>query len=128
MNHTHNTILIVEDDRNMAQALALKFRSEGCEPTLSYDGEEATDRLKDRRFDVVLLDILLPSKNGFNVLEELPKTVNSATPVTVLTCLGQEETLSKARSLGARQCFVKSQVQLSDVVQAIKKEIGAQSD
>ncbi len=116
-------ILIVEDDLNIAAALQLKFTNAGFDVRMADNGETALQILRKDRVDAILLDILLPKKNGFEVLQELPSTLNKGVPVEVLTCLGQEENLKKATDLGARHAFVKSQISLSDVVKAVQENL-----
>lgn len=121
---TKKKILIVEDDKYLAKALALKFKTSGFDPTPCYGGQEAIDCLNKDTYDIVLLDILMPGKDGFSVLTEKKGTPNATTPVHVLTALGQEDILDRAKELGARECYVKSKVPISDVVENVKREVG----
>jgi CheY-like chemotaxis protein len=113
-------ILVVEDEEAMAKALMSKLVTSGFIVTLAKNGEEALQNLAKERFDCVLLDILMPVKDGYTVLIEKKQTMNADTKVCVLTCLGQEESLTKAKGLGADICFIKSQTSLHQVVDALK--------
>ena len=101
-------VLVVEDDQNMAKMLKVIFEKEGFLVSTSFDGVEALKALGEEAFDAIILDILMPQKDGFAVLQERGKTKNAVTPVYVMTNLGQEENLSKAKEMGATECFVKS--------------------
>jgi len=120
---TPKKILIVEDDMNLARALRLKFQKHGFDSTACYGGEEAIEMMLKQKFDIVLLDILMPGKDGYVVLAEKAGTMNKTTPVHVLTALGQEENLVKAKELGATRCFVKSKVSINEVVDHIMDEL-----
>lgn len=117
-------ILIVEDDKILADALKLKFSHQGFEVTSCYNGQQAIDLLQEHQYDVVLLDIIMPVKDGFSVLMERKQTKNHQTPITVLTAIGQEEKLEQAKLLGASKCLVKSLVPISQVVEEIKEQVG----
>lgn len=112
-------ILIVEDERSIAQALSLKFTREGYYVTVAYDGVSALEKLHEMHFDGVVLDLLMPQKNGFDVLRERTKTKNSKTPIFVLSAVGAEEEINAAKSLGAAKYFLKSQTTLKEVVQEV---------
>lgn len=116
-------ILIAEDEKPMANALGLKLRSAGFETTLVYDGESAISVLRESQFDLMLLDLVMPKKDGFFVLAELKK-LNIAVPVIVSSNLSQEEDIKRARELGARDYFIKSDTSLSQVVEKVKQALG----
>lgn len=112
-------ILIVEDEAAMSKALLKKLENSGFDVSLAENGEEAMQELKEQMFDWILLDLLMPVKDGFAVLSEKKLTINAGTKVCVLTCMGQEESLQRARDLGADLCFIKSQTSLKEVMEAI---------
>lgn len=113
-------ILIVEDERPIAQALELKLTRSGLETKTVYDGEEAVKILKEEKFDLILLDLILPKRDGFVVLNDM-KELNISTPVIVLTNLSQEEDFKRAKNLGAKDYFVKSDISLSKIVSYINE-------
>lgn len=114
-------ILIVEDERAIAQALSIKFTRQGYAVTISYDGEGAIAKLKDYPFDAVVLDLLMPRKNGFDVLRERTQTVNKQTPVFILSALGAQTDIDAAKNYGVRKYFIKSQTSMKDVVHEISQ-------
>lgn len=119
-------VLLVEDEKDLMKALSLKFTKEGFDVTSCYDGQQAIDMLTKQTFDVVLLDIIMPVKDGFSVLQERANTQNKDTPFCVLTALGQEDHLDKARKLGAKQCYIKSSTTIAAILTNIKTELGMQ--
>lgn len=113
-------ILIVEDEKPIANALVLKLCSAGFETVLVYDGKAAISTLRESSFDLIILDLVLPQKDGFFVLAELKKQKNS-TPVIVSSNLSQEEDIKRAKELGARDYFIKSDTSLAEVVEKVKQ-------
>ncbi len=112
-------ILIAEDEHPIANALSLKLQSAGYETVVVYDGEAAISQIKSDKFDLILLDLMMPKKDGFAVLEELKKA-KITIPIIVSTNLSQEEDKKRALSLGAKDYFVKSDITLSEIVEKIK--------
>jgi DNA-binding response OmpR family regulator len=115
-------ILIVEDDEVILRALYLSFHQGEFTIATATDGETAltmTHRLKP---DLVLLDLVLPKKSGFDYLKEMKADpVLEPIPVIVLSNLGTDENKSKAKGLGALDYFVKSDTDLSVLQQRVKK-------
>jgi len=83
-------LLIVEDDRDTSEGVCEYFRETGYEVSPAYDGAQALEYLGRERFDLVLLDVMLPRLTGLAVLHELRKT--SGVPVIMLTAVGDEYT------------------------------------
>lgn len=111
-------ILIAEDEAAIAKALELKLTHSGFEVQVAGDGEEALALIEDQKFDVILLDLVMPKKDGFGVLEAL-KAKKNLTRVIVLTNLSQEEDLKRAQAMGAKEYFVKSDTPLAEVVKQL---------
>lgn len=115
-------ILIIEDDQFLRLALEKKLKKEGFEVIVANDGEEGLAKLITELPDLVLLDIILPKKTGFNFLEDFRKDPNlKAIPVFVISQLGQPEDVEKGLKLGAIEYFVKAKISLDDLVNKIKK-------
>ena len=112
-------ILIAEDEKPMANALSLKLSSAGFEITLVYDGEAAVTAAKKAPFDLIILDLVMPVKDGFFVLEELKK-LKISTKVIVSSNLSQEEDIKRAKELGASDYFIKSDTSLAEIVDKVK--------
>ncbi|MGA9977411.1 MAG: response regulator transcription factor [Candidatus Sulfotelmatobacter sp.] len=95
-------VLVVEDEEHLAQGLRFNLEAEGYSAEVVGDGETATDRLlgKNENFDAVVLDIMLPGKDGFSVVSEL-RAARNYVPVLMLTARGRPEDVLKGFASGA---------------------------
>jgi CheY-like chemotaxis protein len=118
-------ILIAEDDEALQSAMASKFQAAGYETVLCKDGVECLEILNTQDIDAIMLDIVMPNMDGYEFLEKRKGTKNENIPVYVVTNLGREEDCQKAKSLGAKECFVKSAVSLKDVIGCVQKDVSA---
>ncbi len=117
-------ILIVEDEITLARVLGEKFEREGFKVKLIYDGEAAVETVRNFKPEVVLLDLLLPKKDGFEVLKEIQADAElKHIPVIVLSNLGEDEEIKRAFSLGAADYYVKVQHMLKEVVEKVKARV-----
>ena len=116
-------ILIVEDEKPMAHALELKLNSSGFSAKAVFNGQEAVNTLAKENFDLILTDLMMPIMDGFALLADL-QTKKSAIPVIVATNLGQQGDIDRAKSLGARDYFVKSDTPIAEVVGKVRKLLG----
>ena len=116
-------ILIAEDEKPMARALELKLNKSGYEAKAVYDGEQAIAELEANKYDLMLLDLMMPKLDGFGVLEAM-KEKKIKVPVIVSTNLSQEGDIEKAKVLGAKDYFVKSDTPITGVIEHIKKVLG----
>ena len=114
-------ILVVEDESFLSKVLAERLEDEGFKQVdVAGNGEEAISKVKEHRPDIILLDMILPKMNGFEVLETLkadPKL--KIIPVIVLSNLGQDQDIDQAKAMGAVDYLVKSNFSLQKVVQKI---------
>jgi len=108
-------ILVVEDERPMARALELKLQHSGFEVAVVNDGQAALDILQKEKFDLILLDLMIPKIDGFGVIQTLRERKNK-TPVIVTTNLSQEDDAKKVKDLGAAGYFVKSDTPINKLV------------
>lgn len=114
-------IVLVEDDEILSKVINEELKDMGFSVTRAFDGEEGLKLIKSKKPDLVLLDIILPKKNGFEVLEELKKSLDTRDiPVIVLTMIGKDEDIKKGLDLGADDYIVKSQHAISEIVEKIK--------
>ncbi|MBN2016225.1 response regulator [Candidatus Dojkabacteria bacterium] len=113
-------ILVAEDERPIANVLSLKLKKSGFDVKAVFDGEQALASLEEEDFDMMLLDLVMPKVDGFEVLKRL-KEKGKKLPVIVLSNLGQEEDIKRAREAGAREYFVKSNTPLTEVALKVKK-------
>lgn len=112
-------ILIVEDEKPLAHALELKFRHEGFDTHICLDGEEALKEAIEGKYDVILLDLIMPRMDGFTFLQEM-KSRGTKTPVVILSNLGQEEDKTRAQTLGAVGYYVKSNTPIMEIIKQVQ--------
>lgn len=111
-------VLIIEDEIILSKVLKDKFEEHGWNVKVAFDGIEGLEIFKNGSFNVVLLDLLLPKKDGFEVLAEIraePKYKNL--PILVISNLGSRDDIQEAMKLGATDYFVKTQHSLKDIIQ-----------
>ena len=113
-------VLIVEDEKPLSHAMELKLKSVGFATTVATNGQEALDMLKHQEFDVMLLDLMMPNVDGFQVLQQIQSLDNKPPTVFVLSNLSQHEDEEKVLSLGAKKFFIKSDTSLSTIVEEVK--------
>lgn len=115
MNEPKNRkILIAEDDPYLRKALGSFLEDEGLDINFAQDGQEAIDLIGSNDYRLILLDLNMPFKSGFDVLKEL-EAKKKVPPVLVFSNLDQSEAKDKALSLGAREYFVKHKVDIDDL-------------
>lgn len=119
-NISPKKILIADDEKAIAKALALKLAKVGFVVEVAVNGVEAIEKIKAAKFDLIILDLIMPEKDGFAVLEYMrANKINY--PVLVASNLSQEEDLKRAKDLGAIDYFIKSNLSLQDIIDHIKK-------
>lgn len=114
-------ILIVEDDKFLRELIKRKLIAEKFEVTEATDGEEAIKKAKEESPDLILLDLILPNIDGFEVLmnvKEDEKTKNI--PVIILSNLGQQEEIEKGLKLGAVDYMVKAHFTPGEIIEKLK--------
>lgn len=118
-------ILLVEDDQALANVYVDRLKLEGFDVKHVANGEEALSTAVAYRPELIILDVMMPKINGFDVLDILrntPETMNVR--IIMLTALSQAEDQAKAERLGVDDYLVKSQVVIGDVVQRIRQHLG----
>lgn len=121
-------ILLVEDDDTLAEIYRQRLQLEGFNTRRSKDGEEALKDAIEFNPDLILLDVMIPRMNGFDVLDILRNTEQTKNMrIIMLTALSQPKDAERAKELGADDFLVKSQVVISDVVDRIKHHLGLDS-
>lgn len=117
-------ILIIEDERILANVLEEKFTQEDFEVKVAYSGEEADATLKKFRPDIILLDLILPKKSGFDVIKDLKANNDlKSIPIIILSNLGEAENLKKGLELGADDYMIKAQHPLKEVIEKVKRSL-----
>lgn len=115
-------ILIVEDDQFMREFYQELFQQEGYLVDVAADGEIGLNKIQGNEYHLILLDIMLPKKDGLQILRDLkirpPKSQN--VPIVVLTNLGQDAIIKQSFGLGAQGYLIKSALNPDQVLQEIK--------
>jgi DNA-binding response OmpR family regulator len=125
MDTTKKKILLVEDDIALAAVYRSRLELEDFETKEVHNGEEALAAAKEYQPDLVLLDAMMPKISGFDVLDILRNTPETANmKVIMLTALSQAKDKERAEELGASDYLVKSQVVIGDVVERVKHHLG----
>ena len=119
------TILFVEDEPTLQKLVGSFLEKEGYQVISTLDGEAGFKLAKRMKPDLILLDLILPKKDGFEVLEEIKKDPEIKNiPVIILTNLESSGDVEKALSLGATTYLVKANYELTEVVKKIKETLG----
>lgn len=113
-------IFLVEDDERAIRALTAAFEKEGAFVVVARDGAEALKKFK-KTFDLILLDILLPIRNGFDVLRVLREEKKAVMPILILSNLSKDTDIAQALKLGATGYMIKSTLSIKNIVHRVKQ-------
>ena len=114
-------IILVEDDDILAKILYKELIEAEFEVILAEDGEKGLNKIKKEIPDLILLDLIIPKKDGFSVLAELKKSSKTKNiPVIILTVLGADNDVKKGFKLGADDYIVKTQYDVTEIIKKIK--------
>lgn len=115
-------ILIVEDDSFLSDMYLVKFNQQGFNTEVAINGEEGLKKAKELKPDVILLDVVLPKMDGFEVLKTIKNDPSlQKTIVILLTNLGQQGDMEKGLSMGADEYIIKAHYTPSAVVTKVKE-------
>lgn len=106
------TVLISEDEPSLLNILKRKISGLGYEVKTATDGEEVIAIIKSQPIDLLLLDVIMPKKNGLQVLQELRVTLKSKIPVLILSNLDSAEDIQAVKGYGVNDYIVKSQISI----------------
>ena len=125
MTENIRKVLMIEDDIFLRKIYRDKLERSGFGFIEAINGEEGINKVNSEQPDIVLLDIILPKKNGFDVLRDIKnEQITAGIPVVILSNLGQEVDIKRGMALGANDYFVKTEVTLEEVVNRIKEWLG----
>lgn len=117
-------ILVIEDEATLQKALVEVLEQTGYEVTSALDGERGWEMVKEQQPDLVLLDIILPKMDGFDVLKNIKGDPDTNTiPIIILTNLGDLANIQKALELGAETYLVKADFHLDDVLTKVEQTL-----
>lgn len=115
------TILIIEDDKFLRELITQKLIKEGYDTLEAIDGEEGVKKIKDKKPDLILLDLILPGIDGFEVLSRMKEdAVLSQIPVIILSNLGQRDDVERGLKLGAVDYLIKAHFTPGEIIEKIK--------
>jgi len=118
-------ILIIEDEELLYNLLQRKLSEEGYEASVAKDGVEGMKMIKEMKPDLILLDIVMPNKNGFEVMDEMQADERlKHIPIIVISNSGQPVEIDKAKDLGAKDWLIKTEFDPQEVIEKVKKQIG----
>ncbi|MBI3634212.1 MAG: response regulator [Candidatus Yonathbacteria bacterium] len=117
-------ILIVEDEEFLVRAIKDNLTSEGYTVSVAMDGGAVADEIQKKKPALILLDLLLPKKNGFDVLRDIKANPEwQLIPVIILSNLGEDSEIKRGLELGASDYFVKSQHPIQEVMDKVKEYV-----
>lgn len=118
---TKKNILIIEDDEFFRELVSKELASAGFAVSAAVDGKKGLEKVQSSKPDLVLLDLLLPNVDGFEVLATLKKDSKTASiPVIILSNLDSKEDIEKGLKLGASDFLIKSQFASDEIIAKIK--------
>lgn len=124
MSQKMPTILMIDEDRFLRKIYRDKLSRAGFKFLEATNGEEGLNKVVSERPDIILLDLILPRKNGFDVLYEIKanKEIRDI-PVIILSNLSQDSDVERGISLGAEEYLVKPEVSLTQVIDKVKQQL-----
>jgi len=115
-------ILIIEDDKFLRELISQKLLKEGYDIAEAVDGEKGIKSVKDEKPDLILLDLILPGIDGFEVLTKIKKDSEIAEiPVIILSNLGQKDDIEKGLKIGAAGYLIKAHFTPGEIIDKIKE-------
>lgn len=115
-------ILVVEDDKFLRELISQKLTKEGYDVKEAIDGEDGVVKVKEEKPDIILLDLILPGMDGFEVLAKIkddPEVENI--PVVILSNLGQRDDVERGLKLGAVDFLIKAHFTPGEIIEKIEK-------
>jgi len=115
-------ILLVDDDEFLLDMYSVKFKETGYEVDIASSGDEALEKIKRNPYPVILLDVVMPGLDGFEVLSQMRKDgLAKDSVVIILSNLGQKEDIERGLALGAHDYIIKAHFTPTEVVTKVKK-------
>ena len=119
-------ILLIEDEELIINLLQKKITEQGYDLKIARNGEQGLELMKEIAPDLVLLDIIMPKKGGFEVLEEKQEDDSiKDIPVIIVSNSGQPVELDRAKELGVKDWLIKTNFNPDEIIDKIKKQIGS---
>lgn len=122
MDKGKQKIVLLEDEKLLSEAVKDKLTREGYHVLIAFNGKEGIKIIKENKPDLILLDLIMPFKDGKEVLKELKNIPDlKEIPVIILSNLGQDSGIEQAKDLGAVDYLIKSNLKIKELVNKIKK-------
>ena len=122
-------ILLIEDDKFLRELIIQKLGREGYEVAEAPEGEAGLAKVKEEKPDLVLLDLILPGIDGFEVLSRMKKDpAFSSIPVIILSNLGQRDDVQKGIDLGAEDYLIKAHFTPGEIIEKVKATLEAKEE
>jgi DNA-binding response OmpR family regulator len=113
-------VLVIEDEPNIIEAIGFVLSRNGWRVDTHSNGHDANDVIRNKNPDIIILDVMLPGKSGYDILKELRQVDEKTTPVLMLTARGQNKDREMAETLGVSQ-FMTKPFANSDLLDALEK-------
>lgn len=124
MPHEDKKILLVEDEKIIIDLLEKKLEEVGYEVSVAENGEEGLEKMREEKPDLILLDIVMPKMDGFELMEEMMKEERvDGVPVVVISNSGQPVELERAKELGASDWLIKTEFDPAEVLEKVEKNL-----
>ncbi len=124
MNDVSKKILIIEDEEIISNLLAKKLSQVGYEVKIAFNGKEGLEMLYKEKPDLVLIDIVMPQKDGFETIAEMKNDeAFKDIPVIIISNSGQPVELDKAREMGVQDWLIKTDFDPQEVIQKVNKAL-----
>jgi len=122
MASAQKRILIVEDDLQISKVYEIQLQREGFSTVLARNGEEAVELFSAQKPDLIILDLMIPKRDGFSVLKEIREnSKNSTLPILIISNLGQNDDKKRAMDLGATEYLIKIDHPIQEIIDKVKK-------
>ncbi len=118
-------ILLIEDEEIIIELLKKKLTQEGYDVTITKNGLEGLEKMREAKPDLILLDIIMPKMDGFEVMEEMIKDpALKEIPVIIISNSGQPVEIDRIQELGAKDWLIKTEFDPREVLDKVRKQIG----
>jgi len=118
-------ILIIEDEKVLIGLLEKRMKKEGYDVAIARDGEEGMKKVREYSPDLILLDMVMPKRDGFQVMEELAADPElKKIPVIIVSNSGQPVEIDRVKKLGAKDWLIKTEFDPKEVVNKVVAQIG----
>ncbi len=125
MDTNKKKVVVVEDDEHISKVYEIKLAKENINAMVARDGEDGVTMITAETPDLIILDLMVPKKDGFGVLEEIKKNPELAKiPVIILSNLGQKKDQDRAIALGANEYLVKMNYSIQEIIDKVKGYLG----